>query len=89
MAEGFVCPKCGVGCYVLKGQKEYVRKQCHKHSSVTAGTGMHGSHLLLTVWFWAAFLVSRDKRVVTVQNGCQRNWSCHITLQKMRPLLPA
>ena len=61
--NGFVCPKCGgFGCYTLRNRKEYVCKQCHKQSSVTTGTVMHRSHLPLTVWFWAMFLVSRDKR---------------------------
>lgn len=61
--NGFVCPKCGgIGCYTLKDRKEYVCRQCRKQSSVTTGTIMHRSHLPLTVWFWAMFLVSRDKR---------------------------
>jgi len=31
---------------------------CHKQTSVTAGTVMHGSKLPLTVWFWAAYLMA-------------------------------
>jgi hypothetical protein len=31
---------------------------CHKQTSVTAGTIMHGSKLSLTVWFWAAYLIA-------------------------------
>jgi len=31
---------------------------CHKQTSVTAGTIMHGSKLSLTIWFWAAYLMA-------------------------------
>ena len=31
---------------------------CHKQTSVTAGTVLHGSKLPLTVWFWAAYLMA-------------------------------
>lgn len=31
---------------------------CHKQTSVTAGTVMHGSKLPLTVWLWAAYLMA-------------------------------
>lgn len=61
--DGFVCPKCGGnGCYQLHGRREYVCKQCHRQSSVTSGTVLHRTHLPLTVWFWAIYLVARDKR---------------------------
>ncbi len=64
--EGFVCPKCGgTGCYQLHGRREYVCKQCHRQSSVTAGTVLHHTHLPLTVWFWAIYLVARDKRGIS------------------------
>ena len=64
--EGFVCPKCGGhGCYRLRGRGEYVCKQCHRQSSVTAGTVLHCTHLSLTVWFWAIYLVARDKRGIS------------------------
>ncbi len=64
--EGFVCPKCGgTGCYQLHGRREYVCKQCHRQSSVTAGTVLHRTHLPLTVWFWAIYLAARDKRGIS------------------------
>ena len=63
---GFVCPKCGgTGCYQLHGRREYVCKQCHRQSSVTAGTVLHRTHLPLTVWFWAIYLAARDKRGIS------------------------
>lgn len=64
--KGFVCPKCGgTGCYQLRGRREYVCKHCHRQSSVTAGTVLHRTHLPLTVWFWAIYLVARDKRGIS------------------------
>lgn len=64
--EGFVCPKCGEkGCYQLSGRREYVCKHCHRQSSVTAGTVLHRTHLPLTIWFWAIYLMARDKRGIS------------------------
>lgn len=66
LAGGFVCPKCGgTGCYQLRGRREYVCKHCHRKSSVTAGTVLHRTHLPLTIWFWAIYLVARDKRGIS------------------------
>ena len=64
--EGFVCPKCGGhGCYRLRGRREYVCKQCRRQCSVTAGTVLHRTHLPLTIWFWAIYLVARDKQGIS------------------------
>ncbi len=64
--RGFVCPKCGgTGCYQIHGRREYVCKQCHRQSSVTAGIVLHRTHLPLTFWFWAIYLVARDKRGIS------------------------
>lgn len=61
--NGFRCPKCrGVGCYPIKGRNEYQCIQCRHQISVTSGTVMHRSKLSLKIWFWAIYLVSRDKR---------------------------
>jgi hypothetical protein len=33
--------------------------------SLTAGTVFHRTKLLLTVWFWAAYLMATDKRGIS------------------------
>lgn len=61
--QGFVCPKCGhSGGYFIKTRNEYQCKHCKQQTSATAGTVMHHSRLPLKTWFWAIYLVSRDKR---------------------------
>lgn len=64
--DGFICPKCrGSSCYRLCERPEYICKHCHRQSSVTVGTVLHRTHLSLTVWFWAIYLVARDKRGIS------------------------
>ena len=57
---GFVCPVCGDGrAAVLKSRAcTYECAGCGRQTSITAGTVMHRSKLPLTVWFWAAHLMS-------------------------------
>lgn len=57
--EGFVCPRCGGREHYWKAQRQLLQcKQCSYQSSVTAGTVMHRSRMPLTMWFYAAYLVS-------------------------------
>jgi hypothetical protein len=58
--EGFVCPCCGgARAWALKTRDAtFECARCHRQTSVTAGTAMHGSKLPLTIWFWAAFLMA-------------------------------
>jgi hypothetical protein len=58
--DGFVCPSCGsVKAWALETKAfTFECAGCHKQTSVTAGTIMHGSKLSLTVWFWAAYLMA-------------------------------
>jgi transposase-like protein len=61
--NGFICPKCGgIGCYLINRRNKYQCTQCRYQASVMAGTVMHKSKLSLQTWFWAIYLVSRDKR---------------------------
>ena len=59
--EGFVCSRCG-GREAWRLQSRtpltFGCKGCGKETSVTAGTVMHRTHLPLSVWFWAAWLVA-------------------------------
>lgn len=64
--HGFVCPVCGCRhCYVLKTRRHYQCANCRHQSSLTANTVMHRSHLPLTKWFWAIYLVACDKRGIS------------------------
>ena len=64
--EGFICPVCG--CRhgkAIRGRKQYQCAQCHHQTSLTANTVMHRTHLPLTKWFWAIYLVACDKRGIS------------------------
>jgi transposase-like protein len=64
--KGFICPKCGnTTFYELEDQVHYQCARCKRQTSVTAGTLMHKTHLQLRYWFWAIYLISRDKRGIS------------------------
>lgn len=58
--DGFVCPACGKGRFAaLKSRPRLCEcLDCGRQTSVTAGTAMHRSKLPLTMWFWAAHLMT-------------------------------
>jgi ISXO2-like transposase domain/Transposase zinc-ribbon domain len=58
--DGFVCPACGrvKGWALTTKAWTHECAACHRQTSVTAGTVLHGSKLPLTVWFWAAYLMA-------------------------------
>ena len=63
---GFVCPVCGCRhCYTIKTRRQYQCANCRHQTSLTANTVMHRSHLPLTKWFWAIYLVACDKRGIS------------------------
>jgi len=58
--DAFDCPGCGHDrCWALRGKAHtFECTKCHRQTSVTAGTILHGSKLDLTIWFWAAYLMA-------------------------------
>ena len=63
--DGFVCPRCGNRrAYELK-PKRWQCTGCRHQVSLTAGTILHNTKTPLTVWFWAAYLMTTDKRGVS------------------------
>ncbi len=70
--EGFRCPKCdntefmSVRVARRRDAKERLSlfecKSCHRQTSVTSSTIFHRSHVPLTKWFLAAYLIANDKR---------------------------
>lgn len=63
--EGYVCPKCGNRYGYLLRNGRYQCAQCRHQVSVTAGTVLHKTHLPLTKWFLAFYLVCLDKRGIS------------------------
>jgi transposase-like protein len=56
---GFSCPRCEHDAYwYLTKRKLLVCRSCRKETSPIAGTLMHGSHVPIQEWFWAAYLVT-------------------------------
>lgn len=58
--QGFRCPACGhaQGWRLERRLPTFECAGCDRQTSVTAGTVMHRSHLPLTTWFWAAYLMA-------------------------------
>ena len=64
--EGFVCPVCGHRHgHALGRPGRYQCAKCRRQTSLTANTVMHRTHLPLTKWFWAIYLVACDKRGIS------------------------
>lgn len=63
--QGFVCPVCGGTHYCVLSNGLYQCNHCHHQTSVTSGTVLHRSHVPLTKWFLAFYLVSQDKRGIS------------------------
>uniref|UniRef100_UPI0038B4E230 transposase n=1 Tax=Thiorhodovibrio winogradskyi TaxID=77007 RepID=UPI0038B4E230 len=62
--EGFQCPERGhAHAYILRGgnHKLFQCQACRKQTSLIAGTLFHSTHLALTVWFLAIYLISQAK----------------------------
>lgn len=64
---GYKCKKCGCQkAYQLKVQPRVFQcSNCRFQESVTAGTILHRTQLPLVKWFWAAYLMSQDRRGVS------------------------
>ncbi len=57
--EGFRCRHCGAAsAFELPRRGLWQCKACDRQTSVTAGTVLHRTRVPLTVWFWAAYLVT-------------------------------
>jgi len=64
--EGFICPRCGNRrAYELVNQRRWQCGGCRHQVSLTAGTVLHRTKIPLTQWFWAAYLMTMDKRGVS------------------------
>lgn len=61
--DGFKCPKCGSARFGWIRTRNLCQcKDCHRQTSVTAGTALDKTHLPLRTWFRAMWLFANDKR---------------------------
>ena len=56
--QGFRCGQAGHCVIRTRARKTYQCQQCRKQTSVIADTLFQATHLALTVWFLAIYLVS-------------------------------
>jgi DNA-directed RNA polymerase subunit RPC12/RpoP/transposase-like protein len=64
--RGFECPECGSRRFhLLKCRALYQCAECHRQTSITAGTVFACTKLPLTVWFLAMHLLSASKHGIS------------------------
>ena len=57
--DGYLCPRCRhAEAFELPRRLLRQCKTCGHQASVTSGTVLHRTRLPLTIWFWAAYLVT-------------------------------
>jgi transposase-like protein len=64
--QGFRCPQCGHdrSCQLTQRKLQQCNR-CHRQTSVTAGTIFEATRLPLTLWFWALYLITQDKKGIS------------------------
>ena len=67
--DGFTCPMCGNGDAASLKSRAHTHEclRCGRQTSITAGTLMHRTKLPLTVWIWAAHLMSTHSNGMSAQ----------------------
>ena len=64
--DGFTCPRCGYEkAYELVNQRRQQCGKCRYQVSLTSGTILHRTKTPLIYWYWAAYLMTTDKRGVS------------------------
>ena len=88
--QGFVCERCGgMAGSELVERRLWQCRYCGYQASLTSGTVLHGTRLPLTLWFWAAYLVSTLGPGVSAvqlqrQLGIRRYETAWLILHKLR-----
>lgn len=88
--EGFACPRCGHRrAYPMVKHRRWRCVACRYQASLTSGTILHNTKTPLTLWFWAAYLMTTDTRGVSAlllqrQLGLRRYETAWMMLHKLR-----
>lgn len=88
--DGFTCSRCGHRrAYALVLRRRWQCAACRHQVSLTAGTILHNTKIPLTLWFWAAYLMTTDTRGISAlvlqrQLGLRRYETAWMMLHKLR-----
>src|SRR5210317_197715 len=87
--ECFACPACGHAHGWWLARRQLVECcDCHRQSSVTAGTVFHRIRSPLWKWFWAIYQVAQDKKGIAAMELAKQVSVSYSTawlmLQKLR-----
>jgi hypothetical protein len=90
--EGFICRHCGVmgaPFRIATRPGDLECRSCRRQTGLLAGTVMERSHMPLSVWFWAAYLVSSQTQGMSAvqfqrQLGLSRYETAFGLLHKLR-----
>lgn len=87
---GFACRRCGhQRAYAMVRQQRWQCAACRYQVSLTSGTILHNTRIALTLWFWAVYLMTTDKRGISAlllqrQLGLRRYETAWMMLHKLR-----
>src|SRR5208337_1928174 len=89
---GFICPHCheaGEPFRIATRPGVLACRKCRRQMGLTAGTVMERSHIPLSTWFWAAYLVSSQTPGISAvqfqrQLGLKRYETAFQILHKLR-----
>lgn len=87
--DGFACPRCDHRRAYPVAKRRWQCTVCRYQVSLTAGTVLHNTKTPLTQWFWAAYLMTTDRRGVSAlwiqrQLGLRRYETAWMMLHKLR-----
>ena len=88
--EGYRCPRCRCNATTeLPRRRVWQCTACRYQVSVTAGTVRHGTRPPLTLWFWAAYLMTTATQGISAvqlqrQLGIERHETVWVILHKLR-----
>ena len=76
--ERFTCPDCGhARGWWLANRRLVECSECHRQTSVTAGTVFHGARVPLWKWFWAIYQLAQDKKGVAALTLAKQIGVCY------------
>ncbi len=88
--DGFRCPRCAhQRAYPIVPRRRWQCATCRHQVSLTSGTILHNTKTPLTLWFWAAYLMTTDTRGISAlvlqrQLGLGRYETAWVMLHKLR-----